>query len=80
MGTSLWTKKEEWIIREIADDRVFLGGTDADREFSVPRGFLPEDVEVGDVFRFIVELDRRDREPFPPGWYEALERLTTGQL
>lgn len=80
MGTSVWAKKEEWVIREVADDRVFLGGAEQDREFSVPRGFLPEDVEVGDVFRLIIELDRRDREPFPAGWYEALERLTTGRV
>lgn len=54
----------EWIVRWIEENVVAMEQPDGN-ETRLHRGLLPEDVEPGDRFRVVAQVDRRTPERAP---------------
>lgn len=72
--------RREWVIRELDEDGVVLEKLPGGGLTLFRRDVLPEDVEPGDRFRVVAQVDRQeepdDRPGLPDAVDEAIRNLT----
>lgn len=66
----IWSR--QWLIDEITDEGIVLRDERGNREHLIAAGQLPDDVERGDVFRLLAEVDRSGSDRIPDGWMAAV--------
>lgn len=69
--------QKQWLVLGRDEETVRMEEIPTGDVHSFPSGLLPDDVEPGDTFRIVAELDRgADERPEHPAFRERIEALT----